>query len=185
MPDHQKRPSLCRLAAKYGSDKCLPEHNYTPFYAGLLSGRRIHRVLEIGIGTGASLRMWAEYFPDAEIFGMDIDESRLVNEGRIRSFFCDQGDEAMLWELKLASRFGLFDLIIDDGSHRLSDQVISAGFFVRCLNFKGLYAIEDIAPANRNALCQALAARVPFPFELIDLDLSRRYDDCLIVIERL
>ena len=39
---------------------------------------------------GASLRMWKDYFPNASIFGCDIDRDVLFSEERIKTFHCDQ-----------------------------------------------------------------------------------------------
>src|SRR5208337_5037275 len=95
--------SLCDIALKYHCDK-HPEigHGYTPYYSELLHGRNIKRILEIGIGgiacmgyipdyvVGASLFMWQDYFPEAEIVGWDIDPDALINADHIKSLLCDQ-----------------------------------------------------------------------------------------------
>ena len=62
---------LTALAIRHGTDKWGP-HFYTPVYHELFAHLRdaAVRLLEIGIGGygyqtvgGASLRMWADYFP--------------------------------------------------------------------------------------------------------------------------
>lgn len=98
---------LCDLARKYGTDKVPPEwHSYTPVYYELMKNKRdIKKMLEIGIGTvgtmghignykvGASLRMWRDFFPQATIFGCDIEpEAMIKNEDRIKTFLCDQSN---------------------------------------------------------------------------------------------
>ncbi len=79
---------LCHLAEYYGTDKLGV---YTPFYDLLFRDRRekVFKVLEIGIGTikamahvkgykaGASLRMWRDYFINAEILGLDNDNAAI------------------------------------------------------------------------------------------------------------
>lgn len=156
---------LCRLAAKYGTDKT----HYTPFYSLLLSGRRnsVKRVLEIGIGTpaamkhvsgyeaGASLRMWAEYFPDAMIYGMDkdceavretLEREALGSEGRVYTFLADQSRP---WSYQhLLPEFGPFDLIVDDGSHLVEDQITTVENLLPHLAPDGLYIIEDVNAAE-------------------------------------
>src|SRR5512138_2368078 len=93
---------LCELSYKYGTDKGWP-HKYTPVYYEHLNPVRdkVKNVLEVGIcvtrdikngRTGASLFMWEEFFPNANIFGIDIDPASMVNTGRIRSAIADQGD---------------------------------------------------------------------------------------------
>ena len=39
---------------------------------------------------GASLKMWRDYFPNAMIFGADIDKDILFNDQRITTFYVDQ-----------------------------------------------------------------------------------------------
>src|SRR5208282_1967642 len=123
--------TLFQIADKYGCDKSPKYlHNYIDTYSELLEPKKneVKKVLEIGIGFpeqtphnpkcafGASIYMWRDYFPNAEIYAIDIDGSHLINEDRIHSFLCDQRSEV---ELKsLVARIGEgFDLIIDDGSH--------------------------------------------------------------------
>lgn len=181
---------LCWLAEKYGCDKTKSIfHDYTPFYNELLGGRHIKRVLEIGIGTvacmnhmkeykpGASLRMWAEYFPIAAVWGVDIDPSVMLNEGHIFSVQCDQSSEASLLAMAVVLG-GRFDLIIDDGSHILEHQALTANTLIpRLLSPTGVYVIEDVI--YRRELYQQL----PFPVEVKIFDLKRTPDDCLFIIE--
>lgn len=155
---------LCHLAQKYGTDK-YPA--YTEFYETLLSPRRlrIHNVLEIGVGTveamkhvpgyrpGASLRMWRDYFPDANIVGIDKDSRVLFSEERIRTFGCDQ---ARISDLDTIVDLPAFDLIIDDGSHNVEHQLETAKFFVPKMYWGGLYIIEDVNESD------ALVASLPF-----------------------
>jgi hypothetical protein len=144
---------LCVLARKYSTDKggwhynagdtC---HNYTPAYYNLFKGREneITRVLEIGVHYGCSVRMWRDFFPNAEIIGLDSNAAALLVEGRIKSFAADQGSAE---SLKLAMEKvgpGLFDFMVDDGSHEESHQVVSANFFLPYLKPNGYYIIEDI-----------------------------------------
>ena len=129
--------NLKPIAAKYGSDKCA-WHSYGRIYDQLFYGKTVRKMLEIGIGykgllgekyqNGAGLRMWAEYFPEAEIYGLDLREDALVNEGRIHSYQCDQGSIKSLRAAREAIGTG-FDLIVDDGSHQPEHQILSALVF--------------------------------------------------------
>lgn len=147
----QRNTPLCELARKYGTDKCDPA-GYTPIYHKLLKDKQVDRVLEIGICAkrdfpnhrcGASLWMWAEYFPKAVIIGIDIDPESMVNEGNIKSFICDQSNADQLRTMFYNYKSG-FDLIVDDGSHNPIHQLVSMHAMLPCLNKGGLYIIEDI-----------------------------------------
>lgn len=127
--------SLAELAAKYGTDKL--DHGYIPFYeAGLPKAPK--KMLEIGVKEGASIRMWREYFPDAEIHGLDLFEEFPVPEIEHVTFWKgNQCDWRLLEKLRLEN----FDLIIDDGSHNSRDQLIT---FFGLFASNQHYFIEDL-----------------------------------------
>lgn len=145
---------LCQLAQKYGTDK-YPY--YTPFYDLILNSRResVKSVLEIGIGTtasmahvdnyqpGASLRMWKEYFPNAHILGADINESVLFGESRISTWHCDQSELGSLFDLHKIVGAPRLDLLIDDGSHDPVHQSLTLEVLWGQLAPGGIYIIED------------------------------------------
>jgi hypothetical protein len=180
------RTRLCELALKYRSDKCPQlKHGYTPFYNELLSKMKVRRLLEIGIGTpdimnfvhsyrtGASLFMWQEFLPEAEIFGLDIRPDALINEGRIHSYLCDQSN---LTSLRVARGIlgGNFDFICDDGSHIADHQVLTANEFIPMLAPGGVYVIEDVLDVS-------IQSRINYPTELVNCMYPRIIDDRLVV----
>jgi len=161
--------SLTELANLYGTDKGTTgpsskwgAHNYTDIYEAYLEGYRQSPVslLEIGLGVtgdcwnspivhgrntgGASLKMWHDYFPEAKIYGIDINECRYLENNRIRTFVADQGRVEDLEAFVEATGRTDFDIIIDDGSHRPDHQQISFSYFFRKLKSGGLYFIEDL-----------------------------------------
>jgi hypothetical protein len=171
------------IAAKYGSDKCS-WHSYGRVYDQLFEGKTVRKMLEIGIGykglmgeayeNGASLHMWAEYFPEAQIYGLDIRWPALVNEGRIRSFQCDQGKISSLLSARTLIGDG-FDLIVDDGSHYSEHQVLSAAVLWPCIAPGGRYVIEDVWSLEE------VDPFISFPHEVWNLRVRRVKDDRMIV----
>lgn len=172
---------LCKLGVKYHTDKTPfiepPTHDYTPYYHELFKGRTVKKVLEIGVAAGASLRMWQDYFNEAEIYGLDIDPQRLFNEGRIKTFLCDQGDANALRELAMKLG-GNFDIILDDGSHESVHQSLSARVLVPFVAPGGVYIIEDVCHPEE------VVPHLPFPHEVVPRRLDLLSDDRLIVIRR-
>lgn len=160
---------LTQLANRFGSDKgdtVLCAHTYTRVYESLLAPAcdQPLRLLEIGLLHGQtqqtmqgrldevgcpSLKMWAEYLPNAEIFGLDIVDFRQLSEPRMTVF---QGDQSNPDDLaRLASEAGgPFDIIIDDGSHASHHQQIALASLFEHLAPGGLYCIEDLhyQPSN-------------------------------------
>ena len=116
---------------------------------------------------GASLFMWEAYFPNADIYALDIDPSVLVNQGRIRSFQCDQGDGGSLLNVLPYLGHG-FDFIVDDGSHIPEHQVKTARTFFPLLASGGIYAIEDIPLSAREFVASQLPWKSGF-HEVIDI----------------
>lgn len=139
---------LGKLFDRHGSDK-ENYHHYSAIYEGLFAGRRqeVSRVLEIGVYQGASLRAWRDYFPDAVIVGLDIDFSNMAY--KVKHWTKDRivlmkGDQTNPTDLDRAARFGPFDLIVDDGSHDIDDQLSSLLNLWSALAPGGWYVIEDM-----------------------------------------
>jgi hypothetical protein len=123
-------------------------HSYTYFYDTLFTSIRDNNllILEIGICGGGSLKLWEEYFPNATIIGLDInDESELSND-RTHVFQLDQSNEEELQNfVNQCKENGYeFDIIIDDGSHHIRDQQLTLGYLFPLLKSKGIYIIEDL-----------------------------------------
>ena len=142
---------LCGLARKYKCDKAFDPalehcHTYTKVYHHLYEGtqEQVRAVLEVGVNTGASLRMWRDYFPRAMVVGLDIDAKCLFHEDRIRCCHADQTDDRSLMNAMVLAGIPLYDLIIDDGSHVLWDQVFTMQQLLRYLAPDGLYFVEDV-----------------------------------------
>jgi hypothetical protein len=118
------------------------------------------RIFELGLGTnnvnlpsnmgsngrpGASLYGWQDFFPNAAIFGADIDTDILFNCDRIRTYFCDQRNPKIIkqmWENPDLS--DNFDIIIEDGLHAFSANVCFFENSIHKLKPTGYYIIEDI-----------------------------------------
>ena len=134
--------SFYDLAAECGTDKVL-HHGYHFFYPRFLEGMREDRfrMLEIGYGDGASAHFWEKYFPNADIFVMDIGVSGLHSRHEV--FLGDQSNPVDL--SSISGRVGTARFIIDDGSHQPSHQYNTFEFlFENLLEPGGVYIIEDV-----------------------------------------
>ncbi len=131
------------LGNKYQPTKRL--HNYLPHYWKHFRDIRhqVTKVLEIGIQSDRSIKMWEEFFPNAEIYGIDIEPDCLAFAGNRRKIFIgNQIDETFLNNV-LKEAGGAFDIIIDDGSHRVYHQLKSFNILFPKLKSHGIYVIED------------------------------------------
>lgn len=203
---------LSDLSEKYGSDKGFSGnsfmtkngwqyHSYTDMYDLILKNKKnqVLNFFEMGIGTtdtsflynmgkngtvGASLRMWKEYFPNAHIYGADIDSKCLFVEDRISTYVADQLSAESLTNL-VKSIDKKFDVIVDDGLHEYESNICMYENMISSLNVNGFYIIEDIKNStlyryeeyfnNKNETFYSIKLNRPY---------SELSDNCLIVIYR-
>lgn len=119
--------------------------HYLPFYDRLLShlqGRKVS-FLEIGVFKGGSVRMWREFFaPEARTTFIDINPAcKALEIAGTEIRIGDQRDVAFL--AAVANESGPFDLIVDDGGHRMDEQKVSFQTLWPHLKDGGLYIVED------------------------------------------
>jgi 23S rRNA U2552 (ribose-2'-O)-methylase RlmE/FtsJ len=154
-------------------------HSYIEEYSRLLEPYRHNStVLEIGLYSGESLRMWDEYFVDSNVVGVDITSVNLdkkMLDGKYNILIGDATKESFLDMISEQT----FDVIIDDGSHNLSDQIKSFTILKNKINNGGMYIIEDVLNIdNTKEIFSSLHNNV----EIIDnRHIKNRYDDVLIV----
>lgn len=139
------------------SDKGTAHTYFTDYYNEKLLPYKdtSNIVLEIGIWTCASLYVWRNYFSNARIIGVDnfrnskkpkwkghdIDKLMLerLEEGKFEHILGDATKAETFVTLE-----NNIDVIIDDGSHKLEEQLKSFEVLFPKLNPGGLYIIEDI-----------------------------------------
>lgn len=133
--------TLNRIGLKYNTDKAFL-HNFCNFYEQNLN-KEVYKLWEIGVLDGASLQMWSEYYPNAEITGFDIeDKSSLKLCNNVNVKLLDQGNKEQLE--RLANENKDIDIIIDDGSHIINHQIMTFEILFNSLKSGGQYIIEDL-----------------------------------------
>ncbi|MER5176798.1 class I SAM-dependent methyltransferase [Streptomyces sp. NPDC002896] len=192
---------LCKLAQHFKTDK-WGDHRYAQHYQRHLQHLKndAMNLLEIGVGGysragqgGASLRMWKHFFPDAQIFGMDIQDKSFVDEDRITTFIGDQSDPDSL--IAVADKIGTLDVIIDDGSHRSPHVLTTFETLFPLLRDGGIYAVEDTQtsywpewlgsedrddPNTSMSMLKRLADGLNYE-EFVDVDYQPTYTDLNVV----
>jgi SAM-dependent methyltransferase len=147
-------PTLTELANMFGSDKGTKigdwdtAHGYAPIYEHFLAARRSEplRLLEIGVWKGASLRMWERYLPQARIVGVDIlPEARQAASDRSQVVIGDASDPNFIRSIVDSCFDGTVDVVVDDGSHVLDQQLAALETLFPLLSEGGLYFVEDIS----------------------------------------
>lgn len=134
---------IYELGMKYYTDK-IYHHEYHNIYHLFLSPFYNYQgaLLEIGIQDGNSVNMWRELFPNAYIYGMDINQSSMGEKYHIVKG--DQSNQSDLHDLvSIISQKPLF-FINDDGSHIPEHQLLTFNTLFPSLVEGGIYIIEDI-----------------------------------------
>ena len=155
---------LVKIFEKYSLDKLM--NKYDKLYVDLLEKNKDNykNILEIGIGTitegkvssmyayrnidapsytfGNSLRAWRDYFTNATIIGIDVDENTMFVEERIKTFCSSSFDKKNM--KKIISGLDKFDLIIDDGLQNMEANLNTLEIVFPYLKDGGIYVIEDV-----------------------------------------
>jgi hypothetical protein len=133
---------MLSVSKKHKSDK-VTHHGYERFYDYFLEPFKLDKfnLFEIGIYKEGSLKLWKEYFSNANIYGMDINEYNKSDYGTIF-----KGDQNKKKDLnKIIENIKVAKIIIDDGSHKPEHQLLSFNhLFKNLLQDGGIYIIEDI-----------------------------------------
>jgi FkbM family methyltransferase len=141
------------------------------------------QIVEIGFDQGGSLVLWAEYFSQARILGIDL---------QLRGN-CEQ-DCAQYPGIQLAlgnaydhyslQYFPSADIIIDDGPHSPESQIWAVKNLSHRIKPGGILVIEDVAdPATLDQLKNATPFHLKEYVEYIDLrNIKGRQDDIMFVI---
>ena len=135
----------------------------------------VKKVLEIGIGEGAGLFMFRDFFPNATIYGAEIDEKRIFKEERIEVFNFDQGKVVDIYNsIDILSDM---DLVIDDGSHNPLEQIFTCYGIMPFLKKEATYIIEDVADTD---IISILSTKYYVEVK----EVGTRYDDRLCIIKK-
>jgi hypothetical protein len=143
--------ALKEIGLKYNTDKA--KHvitrdgmTYLDVYETYFQNMRYEKInfLELGVLNGSSLRTWREYFPNANIHGMDIDPAtaRFASPSEnIQVDIISQTDNEKLERYVYGKSF---DIIIDDASHINRFTINSFNILFKALKEGGFYVIEDL-----------------------------------------
>ena len=124
----------------------VDKHTYLEKYGEIFERikDRKNKILEIGIYKGDSLNLWAEYFTQSFIYGID---QHYPQEGSVKLYdnvWVINGDAYTQKMLDILGAIGKFDVIIDDGSHYLFHQKFVIDHYCNLLTDDGILIIEDV-----------------------------------------
>jgi SAM-dependent methyltransferase len=130
--------SLDRRSIKWSTYFDVYEKHFSKFVG------KSPKILEIGVLGGGSIELWLKYFgKGTQVVGVDINPDCLSYkyDGNAEIVMGDQSSPEF-WQ-NLFSKHPEFDIIIDDGSHIMSHQIITLQQTFPYLKEDGVYLCED------------------------------------------
>lgn len=148
--------SLKELFDENNCDKGSLKHRYDRCYESYMRRKRYDPInlLEIGCFRGESTKSWFEYFPNGNIYTIDIFERvkekdiEILKEDRVHSLNFDSMSPLLPSAIRNVWDEIEFDFIIDDGAHWPNANRLT---FKNCFQFlkaDGSYFIEDVWMLN-------------------------------------
>ena len=172
-------------------------HSYLNLYENLLSTKKYtaKNILEIGIGypgsNGGSIKMWNDYFVNANIYALDIQHindvwHEIKNKNRIKLITStDAYDEIYFKELFLDKNIK-FDMMLDDGPHSLQSMKQFIKLYTQLLTEDGILMIEDVQDIGWiEELKKVVPDHLKEYIQSYDLrSIKDRYDDIVFTINK-
>tara|TARA_Y100000816_G_C25972271_1_gene507406 strand:- start:52 stop:900 length:849 start_codon:yes stop_codon:yes gene_type:complete len=127
-------------------DKRIIAHGYAKIYEKYLKEHKEKNlnIIELGSFYGNASAAFFFYFKNSQIYSADINpDMYLYRSKRLKNFFTDTSSRVSI-EKNISKRNIQFDLIIEDASHMLKDQVISLFILFKNLKSGGFFIVEEI-----------------------------------------
>ena len=142
--------NLEELAINSTTDKNTV-HSYLPLYQKLLINKKetAKNVLEVGIYYGASIKLWSDFFTNANIYGLDILNIELVwevikNKENIILYTSIDAYDENFFITHFLNKNIKFDIMLDDGDHSLKSMKQFIKLYSQIMTDDGILIIEDI-----------------------------------------
>ncbi len=184
--------SLVEIVDNCRTDKNTT-HSYLDLYEELLNKKKYTatNVLEIGICYGGSIKLWYDYFQNANVYGLDVMHindvwTEIRDKERIKLYTSTDAYNLEFFIPNLYNNDVKYDFIIDDGPHTLESMKFFVSMYSQLLTDDGILILEDIQsidwiPILQNCVPNNLKQFV----KVYDLRKKKnRYDDIVLVIDK-
>ena len=124
----------------------IQAHGYSEIYEKYFFKKKENNlnILELGSFYGNAAASFYYYFKNSTIYSGDIyPDLYRYSSTRINNFYIDTSDEISIKENILNNNLD-FDIIIEDASHSLKDQIISLFLLFKKISPKGLFVCEEL-----------------------------------------
>ena len=169
-------------------------HSYLPLYQKLLISKKetAKNILEVGIFNGGSIKLWSDFFTNANIYGLDIMNIQDVWEG------IKNKEKIILHTSKDAYNEDFFianflyknikcDFMLDDGPHSLESMKQFIKLYSQIMTEDGILIIEDVQSWDWiDILKNTVPENLKQFIKVYDLRPNKnRYDDIVFTIDKL
>jgi hypothetical protein len=168
-------------------------HSYLPLYQQLLIGKKetALNVLEVGIFLGGSIKLWSDFFINANVHGLDIMHINDVWEGiknkeKIVLHTSTNAYSPDFFNSHFLHTNTKFDFMLDDGPHTLESMQQFIQLYSQIMTDDGILIIEDVQSWDwidilRNEVPEHLKQFI----KVYDLRPNKgRYDDIVFTIDK-
>ena len=168
-------------------------HSYLPLYNNLLKSKKdtAKNVLEVGIFNGGSIKLWSDYFTNANVYGLDImhihhvwDEIKTKNN--IHLYTSTNAYDDHFFVTQFLNKNIKFDFMLDDGPHSLESMKQFIKLYSQVMSDDGILIIEDVQSIDWiDTLINEVPAHLKQFIKIYDLRKNKnRYDDIVFTIDK-
>jgi len=168
-------------------------HSYLPLYQKLLISKKetARNVLEVGIDKGGSIKLWNDFFTNANIYGLDIMHVNNVrevikNKERIILYTSTNAYDDNFFNANFLNKGIKCDFMLDDGPHSLTSMIQFIKLYSQIMTDDGILIIEDVQSWDWiDILINEVPENLKQFIKIYDLRANKnRYDDIVFTIDK-
>jgi hypothetical protein len=168
-------------------------HSYLPLYQELLISKKetAKNVLEVGIDRGGSIKMWSDYFVNANVYALDIQPLENVwdgikNKERIILHTSTDAYNNDFFIAHFLNKNIKCDFMLDDGPHTLESMKQFIKLYSQIMTDDGILIIEDVQSGDWiDVLKNEVPEHLKEFIKVYDLRPNKnRYDDIVFTIDK-
>jgi cephalosporin hydroxylase len=175
-----------KIDPNYGTDKGEPKSYIDEYYEENFKKYREREItlVEIGVRSGASLKLWSEYFcKESKIYGLDNLHDKNVHSVPINEEWTSAKNVEYIigdaYTEEVSNKIGKIDILIDDGPHTFESHIKLLELYIPKMNVGGVIVMEDIS-YDPNIIYNNVPDHLKETSYVCDYG---NYDDRLIIIE--
>jgi len=168
-------------------------HSYLQLYQKLLEGKKDNakNVLEVGICAGGSIKLWSDFFKNANVYGLDIMDINYVwhgirNKEKIILHTSIDAYNNDFFTTNFLNKNIKCDFMLDDGPHTLESMKKFINLYSQIMTEDGILIIEDIQSWEWiDILRKEVPEELKQFIKVYDLRPNKnRYDDIVFTIDK-